>query len=559
MEENIIIELKNITRVFDETTAVDDVNLRIKKGEFVTLLGPSGCGKSTTLRMIAGFEFPTSGTILLKGRNITRMPPNKRPINMVFQKYALFPHLDVYDNVAFGLKLKRIPVPQFDADGKPVLAVNKSRIKDLKRDYRLVKEEKNMPEEEKRITLEKLSEQIKVAQSTLEQVYKYKKISDQEIDAKVAKALKTVDLDALENRNISTLSGGQQQRVAIARAIVMEPEILLLDEPLGALDLKMRKDMQLELKEMHQKLGITFIYVTHDQEEALTMSDVVVVMKDGLIQQIGSPKTIYDEPKNAFVADFIGESNIYNGTITAKHKVKFLNTVFECLDEFPNNEKVDVVVRPEDIEIKKIAANTSHSLIGKIVSKVFKGMHYQYTMMIGKNEMMVKSTKNYELNTEVGLEIEPDGIHIMKKDFVTNIYTDAWINKDNKVMIDDKPFDVDITQLIQGSRVDENGYLVVDSTNKKYDLNDADVIADIDVTKPQIIDDIDSDEAQVVGEIIDLVYIGDHYRVIVRTENEEDFVLVTPYNYNLNDKVGIHINKEDIKIKLKKEISAYEV
>ena len=559
MEENIIIELKNITRVFDETTAVDDVNLRIKKGEFVTLLGPSGCGKSTTLRMIAGFEFPTSGTILLKGRNITRMPPNKRPINMVFQKYALFPHLDVYDNVAFGLKLKRIPVPQFDADGKPVLAVNKSRIKDLKRDYRLVKEEKNMPEEEKRITLEKLSEQIKVAQSTLEQVYKYKKISDQEIDAKVAKALKTVDLDALENRNISTLSGGQQQRVAIARAIVMEPEILLLDEPLGALDLKMRKDMQLELKEMHQKLGITFIYVTHDQEEALTMSDVVVVMKDGLIQQIGSPKTIYDEPKNAFVADFIGESNIYNGTITAKHKVKFLNTVFECLDEFPNNEKVDVVVRPEDIEIKKIAANTSHSLIGKIVSKVFKGMHYQYTMMIGKNEMMVKSTKNYELNTEVGLEIEPDGIHIMKKDFVTNIYTDAWINKDNKVMIDDKPFDVDITQLIQGSRVDEDGYLVVDSTNKKYDLNDADVIADIDVTKPQIIDDIDSDEAQVVGEIIDLVYIGDHYRVIVRTENEEDFVLVTPYNYNLNDKVGIHINKEDIKIKLKKEIGAYEV
>lgn len=558
-ENSYIIDLKHVFKVFDGTTVVDDFNFYVNKGEFVTLLGPSGCGKSTTLRMIAGFEFPTSGSILLKGKDITRMPPNKRPINMVFQKYALFPHLDVYDNVAFGLKLKRIPVPQFNANGEKVLAINKAKIKELKENYNLVKREKNMPEDEKKATLERLEEEIKFAQNTPEQVYKYKKLTDQEIDAKVAKALKTVDLDALEDRNIATLSGGQQQRVAIARAIVMEPEILLLDEPLGALDLKMRKDMQLELKEMHQKLGITFIYVTHDQEEALTMSDTIVVMKDGMIQQIGSPKAIYDEPKNAFVADFIGESNIYNATITAKHKVKFLNTVFECLDDFPVNSKVDVVVRPEDIEIKKLTDKSKPSLKARIVSKIFKGMHYQYIMMIGKNEMMVKSTKNYDLDTEVGLEIEPDGIHIMKKDFVTNIYTDAWINKNNKVMIDDKPFDVDITQLVPKSKLDDNGYVVVEGSGKKYDFTDADVIADVDVTKPTIIDDIDSDEAQVVGEIIDLVYIGDHYRVIVRTEDEEDFVLVTPYTYNLHDKVGVHINKEDINIKLKKELSEYEV
>ena len=292
-----IIELKHVCKSYGDNVIIDDLNLYINKGEFVTILGPSGCGKSTTLRMVAGFEIPNSGEVLLNGEDITKIPPHKRPINTVFQRYALFPHLDVYDNVAFGLKLKRVP-----NEKKPG---------------------------------------------------KTRKLTPEEIDEKVINALRIVDLDDFENRDISTLSGGQQQRVAIARAIVMEPEILLLDEPLGALDLKMRKDMQLELKEMHRKLGITFIYVTHDQEEALTMSDTIVVMNDGVIQQIGKPNEIYDEPANAFVADFIGESNIYTGTIMGPKKVKFLNANFDCVDDFAIGEKVDVVVRPEDIDIVK--------------------------------------------------------------------------------------------------------------------------------------------------------------------------------------------------------------
>ena len=323
MEENsYIIDLKNVSKIYDGVTVVDNFNLYVKKGEFITFLGPSGCGKSTTLRMIAGFEIPSKGDILLKNKDITNLPPNKRPINMVFQRYALFPHLDVYDNVAFGLRLKKIPVELKDKDGNPVFKINKEKIKKLKSDYNYVKKNKLISLEEKNERLETLSKQINELMSTPEQAYKYKKLTAEEIDKKVARALKIVDLDALEDRDVSTLSGGQQQRVAIARAIVNEPEILLLDEPLGALDLKMRKDMQLELKEMHEKLGITFIYVTHDQEEALTMSDTIVVMKDGVIQQIGTPKMIYDEPKNAFVADFIGESNIYNATMIDKLKVR---------------------------------------------------------------------------------------------------------------------------------------------------------------------------------------------------------------------------------------------
>ena len=314
MAENAIIELKNVSKHFGQTYAVDNFNLYVKKGEFVTFLGPSGCGKTTTLRMIAGFELPTEGQILLNGKDISLLPPYKRPVNTVFQKYALFPHMDVYDNVAFGLKLKKI------TDGG-----------------------------------------------------KLRRLTTAEIDKKVKNALKIVDLEEYESRDISTLSGGQQQRIAIARAIVNEPEILLLDEPLGALDLKMRKDMQLELKEMHKKLGITFIYVTHDQEEALTLSDTVVVMKDGMIQQIGTPEDIYNEPNNAFVANFIGESNIYSGTVTGDKKVRFINHTFDCVDEFPKNEKVDVVIRPEDVHI---TAEDKGMAKGKIVSKIFKGIHY---------------------------------------------------------------------------------------------------------------------------------------------------------------------------------------
>ena len=358
-----IIEIKNVCKSYGDNVIIDNLNLYINKGEFVTILGPSGCGKSTTLRMIAGFETPTSGEILLNGQDITKLPPHKRPINTVFQRYALFPHLDVYDNVAFGLKLKKVP-----NEKKPG---------------------------------------------------KLRKLTPEEIDKKVMNALKVVDLEDFENRDISTLSGGQQQRVAIARAIVMEPEILMLDEPLGALDLKMRKDMQLELKEMHRKLGITFIYVTHDQEEALTMSDTIVVMHDGIIQQIGRPNEIYDEPANAFVADFIGESNIYTGTIMGPKKVKFLNTNFDCVDEFKAGEKVDVVVRPEDIDI---VAKDTGALNAKIESRVFKGVHYQYILKSGKAEIEVQSTDKFNVGENVGIFIEPDLIHIMKKEVTTNVY-----------------------------------------------------------------------------------------------------------------------------------------
>src|SRR5574344_1264286 len=505
-KENCIISLQGVSKVFDGVTVVDDINLDITKGEFVTFLGPSGCGKTTTLRMIAGFETPDKGTIYLNGQDVTKVPPYKRPINTVFQRYALFPYYDVYDNVAFGLKIKKIPYEVVDKKGNKKI--------------------------------------------------KLRKLTNKEIDEKVSRALRIVDLEELEDRDISTLSGGQQQRVAIARAIVNNPQILLLDEPLGALDLKMRKEMQLELKEMHKKLGITFIYVTHDQEEALTMSDTIVVMSDGHIQQIGTPIKIYNEPKNAFVADFIGESNIYNGTMIGKKTVRFLNHDFKCLDDYQMNEKVDVVVRPEDVSVTK---PTKGQLSGVISTKVFKGVNYQYTMMIGKNELLVKSTIDYPLNDEVGLKIMPDGIHIMKKDFQTNIYTDAYINNQNQVMIDEQPFECDVTQLIAGSKLDDEGYLIVNKTKKKYDLKNADVVAEVDIDKINIVDDIASDECQCVGQIVDLVYIGDHYRAIIRTEDEEDFVLNTPYSYNLHDRVGIHIKSEDIRLRLKKEVSEYEI
>ena len=556
MQDNYIIELKNVSKIYDdETTAVDNFNLYVRKGEFITFLGPSGCGKSTTLRMIAGFEFPSKGSILLNGKDISNVPPNKRPINMVFQRYALFPHLDVYDNIAFGLRLKRLPQLKKDKEGNPILKIDKKKIRELKSEYHLISKKKHISEDEKKAKLDALQEQIDYYKATPVNSYSYVKLTDKEIDTKVARALKIVDLEALEDRNIATLSGGQQQRVAIARAIVNEPEILLLDEPLGALDLKMRKDMQIELKEMHEKLGITFIYVTHDQEEALTMSDTIVVMKDGVIQQIGTPKAIYDEPKNAFVADFIGESNIYNGTIIGTKKVRFLDHNFDCLDDFPLNEKIDVVVRPEDVNI----TNEPGMISGIIDNKIFKGVNYQYTIMVGKNELLVKSIYDYEVGTKVNLNITPNGIHIMKKDYTVNTYTDSWINKNNQVMIDESPFDCDITQLLPGSFIDEEGYLVSKDKAHKYDLNDADVVAEIALDKIDVVDDISSDECQVVGQIVDSIYIGDHYRYIVRTENEEDFVFTSQYSYNLNDTIGLKVNAKDIKLRLKKEVSNYEI
>lgn len=492
MKENIIIELKNVSKQFDQTYAVDNFNLYVKEGEFITFLGPSGCGKTTTLRMIAGFELPTEGQILLSGKDITLLPPYKRPVNTVFQKYALFPHMDVYDNVAFGLKLKKI-----SEDGK------------------------------------------------------MRRLTTKEIDKKVKNALKIVDLEEYESRDISTLSGGQQQRIAIARAIVNEPQILLLDEPLGALDLKMRKDMQLELKAMHKKLGITFIYVTHDQEEALTLSDTVVVMKDGMIQQIGTPEDIYNEPKNAFVANFIGESNIYSGTVVGDKKVRFINHTFDCVDEFPKNEKVDVVIRPEDVHI----TNSENAMAkGKIVSKIFKGIHYEYIMMVGRNELVIVDTRNLEVNKEYGFDIEPDGIHIMKKELVANVYNDAYIDKNNRVVISECPFECDITTLVPGSVIDDDGY-VIGPDGVKYDFTDADVIAQIGLKDIEILDD---DESGIVkGEIVSIIYKGDHYQLTIRTSEDEDFVLDTEYTYDENDLVGLFVKPADIKLTLKGEAKKY--
>ncbi len=506
-KENCIISLQGVNKVYDNVTVVSDFNLEITKGEFVTFLGPSGCGKTTTLRMIAGFETPSSGQILLNGEDITRIPPNKRPINTVFQRYALFPHLNVYDNVAFGLKLKKIPYT--------------------------VKNKKG------------------------EEVTKYRHLTREEIDKEVIRVLKIIDLEDLETRDISTLSGGQQQRVAIARAIVNKPEILLLDEPLGALDLKMRKEMQLELKDMHKKLGITFIYVTHDQEEALTMSDTIVVMKSGEIQQVGTPIDIYNEPVNAYVANFIGESNIYNATMVGKLKVKFLNHVFACIDDFQVNEKVDVVVRPEDVEMKKVIGEPeAGKLVGKIVTKIFKGIHYEYVLMVGKSEVVAQSTKDYSQDSFVYIDVEPENIQIMKKELTKNLYPEAYLDKNNKLIISDAQFEVDVSQLLKGSHVDDELYLIAEN-GKKYDLDDADVIAEIGLSDIEIVDGYDNGNAN--GVVVSTIYIGDHYQVIVRTEQEEDFVVDTQYTWNEGDLVSVIVKPEKIALTLKGNIEKYEV
>lgn len=499
MTNDNIIELINITKEFDgDTIAVDNISLTIKKGEFVTLLGPSGCGKTTTLRMIAGFEIPTTGKILLNGQDITNLPPHLRPVNTVFQRYALFPHLNVFNNIAFGLKLKKVVTYETDDKGN---------------------------------TYEVTA-----------------KLTKQQIEIKVNEALKVVDLEEYGKRNVSTLSGGQQQRVAIARAIVNEPQILLLDEPLGALDLKKRKEMQLELKEMHRKLGITFIYVTHDQEEALTMSDTIVVMKDGTIQQIGTPKGIYDEPINTYVADFIGESNIYSATIVDNRKVRFSNYTFDCVDEgFNRNQKVDAVVRPEDIEI---SSPDSAMLTGKVVSSVFKGIHYEMTVMVGRNEFLIQNVTEAKLGAIVGLNIAPDSIHIMNKDFTCNKYT-GYITKHNKVIFAEAEFDCDVTQLYPNSTLNDEGMLVDDKGNE-HDLTDVDVVVQVGLKDIEISDDLD--DCNISGQIVSNIYKGDHYQLIIRTEEEDDFVVDTEYSYNEQDRVGVKIKPCDIKLTLKAEV-----
>lgn len=554
MTDEKIIEFKHVTKIFDGVTVIEDENFYVRKGEFLTILGPSGCGKSTTLRMIAGFETPTSGDILLEGKDIVTMPAYKRPINTVFQHYALFPNYDVYGNVAFGLKQVKVPVPLKKKDGTPVLKINKTKIKYLKKQIARLSKDTIMDQNEKEERIKKFEGIIEKLKNTPEQAYKYRHLSNAEMDDRIMRALQIVDLDEMEGRSIDTLSGGQQQRVAIARAIVLQPKILLLDEPLGALDLKMRKDMQLELKEMHRKLGITFIYVTHDQEEALTMSDTVMVMSDGVIQQIGSPTDIYNEPKNAFVADFIGDSNIYNGVMTGEKRVKILGKEFTCLDDFPIHDRVDVVIRPEDIKLS--TTQKEDSFEGFIDSKVFKGIFFQYSIMVGKEEVIVKSTKDFAEKSNIFLTLVPDSMHIMKKQLSTNVFTDIQIDKNNNAVIDDVPFEVNITQLLANSNVDEDGYLVVG--NSKYDLTGFKVTATVKPEDIQITDDISS--SQIGATVISQVYKGDHYLIIARTDDEEeDFIISTPYPFNVGDTVGISIPKDKITLRAKGDISEYEI
>lgn len=469
-----IIELRNIKKCFDDTVVVDDFNLEVQKGEFVTFLGPSGCGKTTTLRMIAGFEFPTEGEILLNGEDISHLPPNRRPINTVFQRYALFPHLNVYDNVAFGLNLKRLP--------KSV------------------------------------------------------------VNEKVRQVLEVVDLEGFEKRRISTLSGGQQQRIAIARAIVNEPDILLLDEPLGALDLKMRKEMQLELKSMHERLGITFIYVTHDQEEALTMSDKVVVMSDGMIQQVGTPEEIYNEPKNAFVADFIGESNIFEGRMTASMTVEFCHAQFPCVDNVPKDTRVDVVVRPEDVII---TTPDQGQICGIVDSTVFKGMYYEITALAGDNEIVIQSTKSAQAGQEIGMQIEPDGIHVMPAGVLVNLF-EGVITKEGKVEFGGGEYRCDLTQLYEGSKSGENS-VIVTAQGEEINLAGCEVQVEVPVKAVSMSDD--PEEGGACGNIISFIYKGSHYNYTVRTNTEDDFVLDEDDLWNEGDYVSLVIPAEEIRLR----------
>ena len=360
-----LIRLQNLCMAYDGETILNNINLYINDKEFLTLLGPSGCGKTTTLRIIGGFTTPVSGDVLFDGVRINDVPPHKRQINTVFQKYALFPHLDVYENVAFGLRMQRVPDPN-----------SKRGVK----------------------------------------------LSNEEIDRRVMEMLESVSLKGFERRRVDALSGGQQQRVAIARALVNRPKVLLLDEPLGALDLKLRKDMQIELKRIQQQVGITFIYVTHDQEEALTMSDTIVIMDKGNIQQIGTPEDIYNEPKNAFVADFIGESNIIDGVMVKDKVVRMYGREFPCLDGgFAENEPVDVVIRPEDIDIVPVSQG---QLTGTVTNVTFKGMQYDIIVDFRGFKWLIQTTDNSPVGSKIGIKIDPDGIHVMKKSEYSGMFGD---------------------------------------------------------------------------------------------------------------------------------------
>ena len=450
-----IIKIENLSKAFGDKVVLDNINLDIKRGEFVTLLGPSGCGKTTLLRMLAGFMQPDSGTITMEEKDILSIPPHKRPLNTVFQRYALFPHLNVYENIAFGLKLK--------------------------------------------------------------------KVESKEIDKRVRKALKMVSMTDYEDRDVNSLSGGQQQRVAIARAIVNQPQVLLLDEPLAALDLKMRKDMQMELKQMHEALGITFIYVTHDQEEALTLSDTIVVMSEGKIQQIGTPIDIYNEPVNSFVADFIGESNILNGTMIKDKEVEFIGHKFECVDKgFGENTAVDVVIRPEDIYIVGNVENADFT--GIVKSCTFKGVHYEMFVETDKGfELMIQDYNAFEEGAKVGMFIKPSDIHVMRKERTCNTFQGVMTSP-TTVEILGTEFECKEQGLQEGDNVS------VRVAFNRVELHDY------------------KEDGKLIGSVHFILYKGDHYHLTVKTEDGDFIYVDTNDIWDNFDIVGISIDKRDIYI-----------
>jgi len=451
-----IIEINNISKSFGDKVILDDVSIRVKKGEFVTILGPSGCGKTTMLRLLAGFGQADKGEIRINGEEITNIPPHLRPVNTVFQRYALFPHLDVYENIAFGLKLQKVP-----AD---------------------------------------------------------------EIDIRVRKVLKMVSMTDYEDRDVESLSGGQQQRVAIARAIANQPKVLLLDEPLAALDLKMRKDMQIELKEMHRKLGITFIYVTHDQEEALTLSDTIIVMNEGKIQQIGTPTDIYNEPQNSFVADFIGESNILNGKMIKDRLVEFAGHEFDCVDEgFGENVDVDVVVRPEDIYIMNRLEGAQFT--AKVKSCTFKGVHYEMYVDTDKGyELMIQDYNAFEPDSEVGLIIRPADIQVMHKERLCNTFEGEMTDETHVTFLGETFECLPQTGVEAGQKVK----------------------VEVDFSKVDLIDH--PEEGKLSGDVYFLLYKGDHYHLTIMTDDGDHIWVDTNDIWDKGDLVGINIAPQDIKI-----------
>ena len=450
-----IISLRNIVVEFDGEQILKNIDLDIKDKEFVTFLGPSGCGKTTTLRIIGGFLTPNSGDVMLEGKRINDLPPHKRDVNTVFQRYALFPHLNVYENIAFGLRIKKLP--------------------------------------------------------------------EKEIQKRVGEMLELVNLRGYEKRTIHRLSGGQQQRVAIARALVNRPKILLLDEPLGALDLKLRKEMQIELRKIQQQLELTFVYVTHDQEEALTMSDTVVVMNNGHIQQIGSPTDIYNEPVNAFVADFIGESNILNGTMVEDRLVRFMDTEFKCVDEgFGNNVPVDVVIRPEDIYI--MAPTESAMLHGRVSSCIFKGVHYEMTVQLPNGyELMVQDYNAFEPESEVSLIIKPSDIHVMKKERTCNTF--------EAVVVDETHIDM------LGATFECMPHSLEKGTEVKVE---------VDFDKIELTDD--KEDGMLEGDVRLILYKGNHYHLTIVTDEDDYLYVDTNDVWDDGDMVGINILPGDMRI-----------